>query len=83
MVIGRAKTTPTTSVLDNDIKLFDSEALALEIWGMWSNPSLPLLLGSFWPRVGTLDRVLPMGQIEQTVCKQMTDIKLWLLCSNI
>ena len=23
-----------------------------------------------------------MGQIEQTVCKQMTDVKLWLLYNN-
>ena len=26
--------------------------------------------------------VLSMDQIEQTVCKQMTDVKLWLLYSN-
>ena len=31
--------------------------------------------GSSW-------KVLSMGQIERTVCKQMTDIKLWLLYSN-
>ena len=28
------------------------------------------------------DRVLFIGQIEQTVCKQMTDVKLQLLYSN-
>ena len=30
----------------------------------------------------SLDRVLYMGQIEQTVCKQMIDVKLWLLYTN-
>ena len=28
------------------------------------------------------DRVLSMDQIEQTVCKQMNDVKLWLLHFN-
>ena len=36
----------------------------LEIWGMWSTPSLPLLLGPLLPRVVAPDRVLSMGQIE-------------------
>ena len=49
---------------------------------MWSTPSLPLLLGSLWPRVVAPDRVLSMGQMEQTVCKQMTDFKSWLLYNN-
>ena len=31
---------------------------------MRSTPLLPLLLGSFWPRVGAPDRALSMGQIE-------------------
>ena len=29
------------------------------------------------------DRVLSMGRIEQTMCKQITDVKLWLLSRNI
>ena len=36
----------------------------LELWGMWSSPSLLSLLGPLWPGVGVLDRVLSMGQIE-------------------
>ena len=36
----------------------------LELWGMWSTPSLPLLPGSLWPGVVAPDRVLFMGQIE-------------------
>ena len=65
-----------------DIKPSDGEASALKIWGMWSTSSLALLPGSLWPGVVVPDRVLSMGQIEQTVCKQMTDVKLWLLYRN-
>ena len=47
----------------------------LELWGMWSTPSLPLLPGPLWPGVVTPDGVQSMGQIElldiQTECKQM------------
>ena len=48
----------------------------MELWGMQSTPSLLLLPGPLWPGVVALDRVISMGQIEQTVCKQMTNIKL-------
>ena len=65
--------------LGYDIKLSDCEAPALEIWGIQSTPSLLLLSDSIWSRVVAPDRVLPMGQIEQTVCKQIIDVKLWLL----
>ena len=41
---------------------------------MWS--TLPLLPGSLGPGVVTPDRVLSIGQIKQTVGKQMTDVKL-------
>ena len=58
-----------------DIKQCDGEAPALEIWGMWNTPSLPLLPGPLRPEVIAPDRVLSMGQIEQTMCKQMTDVK--------
>ena len=34
------------------------------------------------PEVVGPDRVLSMNQIEQTAGKQMTDVKLWLLCCN-
>ena len=46
-----------------DIKLSDGE-----IWGMMSTPSLTLLPGPLSPGVLAPDRVLCMGQIEQTMC---------------
>ena len=36
----------------------------LELWGMWSTPSLPLLPGPLWSGMVAPDRVLSMGQIE-------------------
>ena len=52
----------------------DGEVSALELWGMWSIPSL--LLGPLWPEVVAPDSVLSISQIELwdiwTVCKQMT-----------
>ena len=36
----------------------------LELWGMQSTPSLPLLSGPPWPGVGAPDTVLSVGQIE-------------------
>ena len=36
----------------------------LELWGMWSSPSLPSLPVPFWPIMVDTDRVLSMGQIE-------------------
>ena len=71
---------PSNKCLGYDIKQSDGEAPDLEIWRMWSTPSLPLLLGSLWPRVVTPDRVLSMGQIEQTMCANKS--LLWLLYSN-
>ena len=65
-----------------DIKQYDGKALAYEIWGMWSTFSLPLLPGPLWPRMVALDRVLSMDQMKQAACKQMTDVKLWMLYSN-
>ena len=69
------------SIQQYDIKKSDGEAPALEIWGMQSPTSLPLLQSPIWPKVVAADWVLFMGQIEHTVCKQMTDLKLWLLYS--
>ena len=47
------------------LKKSDGEVLVmLELWGMWSAPSLPLLSGRLWPRMVASDRVLSMGQIE-------------------
>ena len=36
----------------------------LELWGMWSTPSLPLLPGLLWPRVVAPDNGLSVDQIE-------------------
>ena len=47
---------------------------------MWSILSLSLLPGP--PEMLAPDWAPSKGQIEQTVCKQMTDVKLWLLYSN-
>ena len=45
-----------------DTKQSDGEVpVMLELWGMWSTPSLPLLPGPLWPRVEAPDRVLSMG----------------------
>ena len=47
------------------LQLTDGEVpQMLELWGMWSTPSLSLLPRSFWPRVMAPDRVLPVVQIE-------------------
>ena len=37
----------------------------LQLWGMWSTPSLPLLPGSLWPRLVVPFWVPSIGQIEQ------------------
>ena len=36
----------------------------LELWGIQSTPSLPLVAGPLWPGVIAADRVLSIGQIE-------------------
>ena len=36
----------------------------LQLWGMWSTSSLPLLPGPLWPGVVVPDKVLSMDQIE-------------------
>ena len=58
-----------------DIKPSDGEAPAIEIWEMWSTPSLLLLLGPLWLEVVVPNRLLS-GQMEQTVYKLMNDDKL-------
>ena len=48
-----------------DTKQSDGEVpIMLELWGMWSTPSLTLLPGSLWPGIVAPDRVLSKGQIE-------------------
>ena len=45
-----------------DTKQSDCEVPAvLELWGMWSTPSLPSLPGPLWPGVVAPDRALSMG----------------------
>ena len=49
--------------LDYDTKQSDGVApVMLELWGMWSTPSL--LPGPLWPGVVAPERVLFMDQIE-------------------
>ena len=36
----------------------------LELWGMWSTTSLPLLPGPLWLEIVATDRALHMGYIE-------------------
>ena len=42
----------------------DEVPVMLELLGMWSAPSLPLILDSLWIGVVEPERVLSMGQIE-------------------
>ena len=56
---------PTNECPEYDIKQFEGEDQALEIRGMQSTPSVPLLL---WPGVVASEIVLLMGQREQTMC---------------
>ena len=48
----------------------------MELWGMWTKPSLPSLLSPLWPRVVAPEKIILMGQIQllsiQAECKQMT-----------
>ena len=53
-----------------------------KIRGMWSTPLLPLLPDPLRHGVVAPDRVLFRGKIEETLYKQMTDVKLWLLYSH-
>ena len=48
-----------------DTKRSDGEVpVMLKLWGMWSTPSLPSLLGPLWLGVVLPNRALSMGQIE-------------------
>ena len=46
----------------------------LELWGMLSAPSLPLLPGPLWPGVVAPDMILSMGQIELTANLCLTEL---------
>ena len=47
-----------------DIKQSDGEAPVLELWKMWSTPSLSLIEGPHWPTGVTRHRTLSSDQIE-------------------
>ena len=48
-----------------DTKHFDDEVpVLLELWEMWSTPSLTLLQSPLWPGLVAPDRVLSIGQLE-------------------
>ena len=47
-----------------DMKPSDHDTPVLDLWGMWSNPTLPLLPSPLWPGPVVPDRVLSMAQIE-------------------
>ena len=46
----------------------------LELWGMRSSPSLPLLPVRLSTRTGEPDRVLSMGQIELNCVFMLTEL---------
>ena len=72
-----AEGTPTNSCPGYDTKQSDGEVpVMLELWGMQSTLSLPLLQGPLWPRVLALDRVLSMGQKELN-CVLMLNLIVW------
>ena len=55
-----------------DTKQSDGETSGmLELWGIWSTPSLPLLPRPLWLRIVAPDRVLSIGQIEPFGIKTM------------
>ena len=57
--------TPPNKCPRYDTKQSDGEVpLTLDLWEMWSTPSLPSLLGPLWLRMVAPDRVLSMGQKE-------------------
>ena len=59
--LQRSKTPPNECPV-NDPKQSDGEApVILELWGMRSTTSLPLLPGSLWPGIVPPDRTLSMG----------------------
>ena len=59
---AEGKTPPPNECPGYDTKQSDGEVPAmLELWGMWSTPSLPSLPGPLWPGVLAPDRALSMG----------------------
>ena len=65
--LQRGKTPTSKRVLDMTLS---NLMVILELWGIRSTPSLPLLPGSLWPRMVAPNRVLPTGLIEPN-CMRM------------
>ena len=62
LLLCRGVRPPPNKCPGYDTKQSDGEVPAvLELWGMWSTPSWPLLPGPLWPGVVAPDRALPMG----------------------
>ena len=52
---------PPTKCPGYDTKQSDGEVpVMLELWGIWSTPSLPLLPGPFWPSMVAIDKAQSM-----------------------
>ena len=66
LLLCRGVRPPTTNEYPGyDTKQSDGEVpVMLELWGMWSTPSLPLLPGPFWPKTVAPDWALSTGYIE-------------------
>ena len=65
LLLCRGLRPPLQRVSWYDTKWSDGEVPGmLELWGMQSTPSLPLLPGPLWPRVGGPGMILSIGQIE-------------------
>ena len=63
--LQRGMTTPNECPV-YDIKQSDGVAPVMqELWGIRSTSSLPSLPDPLLPRVGALDKILSMGQIEE------------------
>ena len=55
---------PINGCFGYNTKVSDGEAPVLNLWLMWSTPSLPLLQCPFWPELVVLVRVPSMSQTE-------------------
>ena len=75
--LQKGKTPPHNECPRYDTKQSHIEVrVMLELWGMWSTPSLPSLPGPLWPGVVAPDRILSMGQIELN-CVLMLNWIIW------
>ena len=89
-ISSMGKTLPMNECPGYDTKQSNGEIpVMLELWGMWSTPSLPSLRGPFRTGMVTPDWVLSIGQIELN-CVLMLSWIVWIrtvfwamkLCTN-